>query len=164
MVKQTPFIPYDFLKSDAHGDDGFVFSTGRTLFADEAVVLTPRNLAVQMGFEMSPLLGGKMKGGFVAPRDTVSSEEEEEETTGKMRDVVVEKKRSVVGEPKGTTRCICNKPEKAVAGVMVQWYPLPLVQTWKLIFSGKCEYWLHTRCLKVKARNLPDEWFCPACA
>ena len=121
MVKQTPFIPYDFLKSDAHGDDGFVFSTGRTLFADEAVVLTPRNLAVQMGFEMSPLLGGKMKGGFVAPRDTVSSEEEEGEERGKMRDVVVEKKRSVVGEPKGTTRCICNKPEKAVAGVMVQW-------------------------------------------
>lgn len=29
--------------------------------------------------------------------------------------------------------------------------------------SGKCEYWLHTRCLKVKARDLPDEYFCPAC-
>ena len=149
MVKQTPFIPYDFLKADVHGggDDGFVFSAGgasgsgtggtgigtgmgRTLFSEEDVVLTPRNLAVQMmGFEMSPVEGGGERSGgkffgngFVAPRDTVSSEEEEEGEGG-GRDVVMvkEKKRQVVGEPKGTTRCICNKPEKAVAGVMVQW-------------------------------------------
>ena len=135
MVKQTPFIPYDFLKADvADGaDDGFVFSGagGRTLFSED-VVLTPRNLAVQMmGFEMSPLVGGGKTGkfggnGFVAPMDTVSSEEEEEEER-QVRDVVMvdggvkEKRRSVMGEPKGTTRCICNKPEKAVAGVMVQW-------------------------------------------
>jgi hypothetical protein len=124
MVKQTPFIPYDFLRSD-HVDDGFVFGGGRHLFNDD-VILTPRNLAVQMGFE-SPLVqkGEGIKRfpsiGFVAPMDTVSSEEEEEPSTPKkkeMRDIVM------VGQPKGQTRCICGKSEKAVAGVMVQWYCL----------------------------------------
>ena len=118
MVKQTPFIPYDFLRSD-HVDDGFVFGGGRQLF-NEDIFFTPRNLAVQMGFE-SPLVQQKGEQtkripsttGFVAPRDTVSSEEDNEE---------VKEATKVVGEPRGSTRCICNKPEKAVAGVMVQWF------------------------------------------
>ena len=117
MVKQTPFIPYDFLRSD-HVDDGFVFGGGRQLF-NEDIILTPRNLAVQMGFD-SPLVqqkGEQIKRcpsmtEFVTPRDTVSSEEDEE----------VKEVKKVVGQPRGTTRCICNKPEKAVAGVMVQWF------------------------------------------
>ena len=117
MVKQTPFIPYDFLRSDPV-DDGFVFGGGRQLFNDD-IVLTPRNLAVQMGFE-SPLVqqkGEQIKRfpssmEFVAPRDTVSSEEDNEE----FKEV-----KKMVGQPRGTTRCICNKPEKAIAGVMVQW-------------------------------------------
>ena len=128
MVKQTPFIPYDFLKADAHSDDGFVFSAGRTLFPED-VMLMPRNLGVQiMGFESGSSLDGERDGkflthGFVAPRDTVSSEDDEEERREggwAMQEKTV-KKRAVIGEPKGTTRCICNKHEKAVSGVMVQW-------------------------------------------
>ena len=119
MVKQTPFIPYDFLRAD-HVDDGFAFGGGRQLF-NEDIILTPRNLAVQMGFE-TPLVQqkGEVKrvpsAGFVAPTDTVSSEEDEHKTKD-IEDAVV-----VVGQPKGTTRCVCNKSEKAVPGVMVQWF------------------------------------------
>jgi hypothetical protein len=124
MVKQTPFIPYDFLRSD-HADDGFVFSGGRQLFNDD-IVFTPRNLAVQMGFE-SPLVqqkGEQIKRApstteFVAPRDTVSSEEDNEE---------VKQVAKTVGSPRGSTRCVCNKPEKAVAGVMVQWFVSPRIK------------------------------------
>ena len=124
MVKQTPFIPYDFLRSD-HVDDGFVFGGGRQLFNDD-IVFTPRNLAVQMGFE-SPLVqhkGEQIKRlpsttEFVAPRDTVSSEEDNEE---------VKQVAKVVGSPRGSTRCVCNKPEKAIAGVMVQWFVSPRVK------------------------------------
>ena len=156
MVKQTPFIPYDFLRSDV-ADDGFAFGGGRQLF-NEDVVLTPRNLAVQMEFE-SPLVQQKGEQTkrfpsateFVAPKDIVSSEENDEE---------VKEVTKVVGRPRGTTRCVCNKSEKAVAGVMVQWLD---PQRLRLMCSGICEYWLHTRCLKVKARDLPEEWFCPAC-
>lgn len=151
MVKQTPFIPYDFLRTD--NDDGFV---GRQLFNDD-VILTPRNLNVQMGFE-SPLVTkgeGKRANAFVAPLDTVSSEGEETMVVPNKIKVG-----NVVGEPRGQTRCICNKPEKAVSGVMVQWY---VFHKECADDSGMCEYWLHTRCLKVKVRDLPDEWYCPAC-
>jgi hypothetical protein len=123
MVKQTPFIPYDFLKD--HVDDGGFGFGGRHLFNHDDIVLTPRNLAAS--FE-SPLLQqglsvGKKGLGFVAPKDTVSSEDDEDDeviTTGHRKvDGLGEK--TVVGEPCGQTRCICNKPEKAVSGVMVQW-------------------------------------------
>lgn len=124
MVKQTPFIPYDFLKD--HVDDGGFGFGGRHLFNHDDIVLTPRNLAAS--FE-SPLLQqglsvGKKGLGFVAPKDTVSSEDDEDDeivTTGHRKvDGLGE---ITVGEPCGQTRCICNKPEKSVSGVMVQWYP-----------------------------------------
>jgi hypothetical protein len=128
MVKQTPFIPYDFLRSD-YVDDAFVFGSGRQLFGDD-VVLTPRNLAVQMGFESPLVHKGDVKKfpstGFVAPLDTVSSSEEEGEVTRYVvKDVIglrEGKEMREIGLAKGQTRCICGKAEKAVAGVMVQWY------------------------------------------
>jgi hypothetical protein len=129
MVKQTPFIPYDFLRAD-HVDDGFVFGAGRQLFGED-VVLTPRNLAVQMGFESPLVHKGEIKKfpsfGFVAPQDTVSSEEEGD-VVDVVKEVIGERTakngRIVLGQAKGQTRCICGKSEKAVAGVMAQWYGL----------------------------------------
>jgi len=106
MVKQTPFIPYDFLRSDHEG---------RQLFGED-VILTPRNLAAQMGFD-SPLVGkGEMKSFSslappLVPKETVIYEEMSEVS-----------RKETVGPARGQTRCICGKSEKAVVGVMVQWY------------------------------------------
>jgi len=182
MVKQTPFIPYDFLKDHVDDCAGFGFGAGRhSLFTNDDIVLTPRNLAAAFD---SPLLlqqgipavrEGKKGMGVVAPKDTVSVDDENEEgeivlsrlPTRTGNEVILPAKKAV-GQPRGQTRCICNKPEKAVAGVMVQWYPLSSVppsfnQSDAYWCSGNCEYWLHTKCLKVKAKDLPDVWFCPAC-
>jgi hypothetical protein len=128
MVKQTPFIPYDFLRSD-HVEDAFVFGAGRQLFGDD-VVLTPRNLAVQMGFESPLVHKGDVKKfpstGYVAPLDTVSSSEEEGDASVYVVKEVIgvreRKEMREIAQAKGQTRCICGKSEKAVAGVMVQWY------------------------------------------
>ena len=183
MVKQTPFIPYDFLKDHVDDCAGFGFGAGRhSLFTNDDILLTPRNLAA--AFDSPPLLQqgipgvreGKKAIGVVAPKDTVSVEDDENEEgeivlsrlPATTRKEVVLPVKKAVGQPRGQTRCICNKPEKAVAGVMVQWYPLPSVpssfnQSDAYWCSGNCEYWLHTKCLKVKGKDLPDVWFCPAC-
>ena len=164
MVKQTPFIPYDFLR-----DDGFsTFGGARQLFHED-----PFNPPVIRALAMeSPLVArgdGKRFNVFVAPRDALSSSSEEDEGgSGTTKSVGAElrgklKNNRVIGEARGQTRCICNKSEKAVSGVMVQWYETLFQRCGANFCSGKCEYWLHTKCLKVKARDLPDEWYCPAC-
>lgn len=105
MVKQTPFIPYDFLRSDHEG---------KQLFGED-VILTPRNLAAQMGFD-SPLVGKGDLRSFpslapaLVPKEVVFAEEPIE--MGFME---------TIGQAKGQTRCICGKSEKSVPGVMVQW-------------------------------------------
>jgi len=142
MVKQTPFIPYDFLKDHVDDCPGFGFGAGRhSLFTNDDIVLTPRNLAAAFD---SPLLlhqgmpGGKegKKGmGVIAPKDTVSEEDDEDgegevvpsplpRSKGKEFALPVPVEKMVVGQPRGQTRCICDKPGKAVTGVMVQWYTL----------------------------------------
>jgi hypothetical protein len=106
MVKQTPFIPYDFLRSDHEG---------KQLFGED-VILTPRNLAAQLGFD-SPLVGkGEMKSFStlappLLPKEAVAPDES---IDGSIK---------AFGPAKGQTRCICGKSEKSVPGVMVQWYP-----------------------------------------
>lgn len=104
MVKQTPFIPYDFLRSDHEG---------KQLFGED-VILTPRNLAAQLGFD-SPLVGkGEMKSfpGLAPPLIPKEAVASEEPIAGIIK---------AVGPAKEQTRCICGKSEKAVTGVMVQW-------------------------------------------
>lgn len=129
MVKQTPFIPYDFLRAD-HADDGFTFNGGRQLFNDD-VDFTPRNLATQMELESPLMQKGEIKRlpsfNFVEPKNTVSSEEDENKVSPMETKTIFED--SVVGQPRGQTRCICKRPEKAVPGVMVQWYVSPWLMT-----------------------------------
>jgi hypothetical protein len=113
MVKQTPFIPYDFLRSDHEG---------KQLFGED-VILTPRNLAAQMGFDSPLVAKGEMKsfpalGPALIPKEAVMYEDSFE---GNMK--------GTVGPAKGQTRCICGKSEKSVPGVMVQWYPPPYQKT-----------------------------------
>lgn len=116
MVKQTPFIPYDFLRAD-HADDGFAFGGGRQLFSDD-ILLTCESPLVHKGEATHKRV---FSSGFVAPLETVSSEEEEEEEAmgHKFRPAQAERTEK---KTKSQTRCICGKGEKAVSGVMVQWY------------------------------------------
>lgn len=118
MVKQTPFIPYDFLRAD-HVEDGFSFgSTGRQLFSDD-ILMSCESPLVQK--ESSGHRRG-LSGVVVVPMAMPFEEEETSVGNSVPTSVIEVEKMPVLDRPKGTTRCICGKGEKAVSGVMVQWY------------------------------------------
>jgi hypothetical protein len=139
MLKM-PFSPYESVAKEVV-EDGIKFGSGGPLFAyspRERPGQHPRNPETNVG--KRPTRGRNSRS---APAERRSLRNSSPRATNEDQ-----------------TRCVCRKSEKSVPGMMVQWYPLNTAYPNN---SDNCQFWLHTKCLNVDEKDLPDTWHCPLC-
>ena len=70
--------------------------------------------------------------------------------------------------PSSVTRCVCSRTD-GEGQLMVQWYVcviVTLVCKWCICLqfhSESCQKWLHTRCVGLNERNVPNVYLCVFC-